>query len=242
MTRRLVDLSMPVRNDMQTFPRLVRPSLEMWETWEEFADRIGASEHGATWLTATYRVELSDHVGTHLDARRHVSDTAPGPEGIPIEYCYGDGVLLDFRTKPFGDAITVDDLKLELGRIDYDLNPFDIVLIHTGAGAYQNEPRYLTDHCGMSAEATLWLIERGVKMMGIDAITFDPPVWAMFERRKFWEAHLVMREHEYYHLENLTNLEKIGRSSAFTLAVFPVLWSGTTAAPVRAVAIVDDDG
>jgi kynurenine formamidase len=241
VTRRLVDLSMPVKNDMQTFPRLVRPSLDMWETWEEFADRIGAAEHGAPWLTATYRVELSDHVGTHLDARRHVSDTAPGPEGIPIEYCYGDGVLLDFRTKPFGDAITVDDLESEFERIGHELKPLDIVLIHTGAGAYQDEPRYLTDHCGMSAEATLWLIERGVKMMGIDAITFDPPVWAMFEHRRFWEAHLVMRDHEYYHLENLTNLEKIGRSSAFTLAVFPVLWTGTTAAPVRAVAIVDDE-
>ena len=40
-------------------------------------------------------------------------------------------------------------------------------------------------------------------MMGIDAVTFDPPVWAMFEREQFWEAHRVMWEEDYWHLENL---------------------------------------
>lgn len=240
MSRRLIDLSMPVHNDMQTFPRLVKPSLEMWETWEEFAERIGAAEHGATWLTATYRVELSDHVGTHLDARRHVSDREPGPSEIPLEYCYGDGVVLDFRSKAYGDTISVNDLEAEIHRIGYTPKPLDIVLIHTGAGSYQCEPRYLTDHCGMSAEATLWLIERGIKMMGIDAVTFDPPVWSMFETRQFWEAHMLMRDHDYYHLENLTNLDKIARPFGFKLAVFPVKWVGTTAAPVRAVAILED--
>ena len=69
---------------------------------------------------------------------------------------------------------------------------------------------------------------------------FDPPVWAMFERRAFWEAHRVMATHDYWHLENLTNLEQIGRPYDFTLAWFPVKWVGTTAAPVRAVAIIDD--
>ncbi len=240
MSRRLIDLSMPVHNDMQTFPRLVRPSLEMWETWEEFATRIGAAEHGAPWLTATYRVELSDHVGTHIDSRRHVSDTAPGPEGIPVEYCYGDGVVLDFRDRPSGYGITAADVEGELDRIKYQLKPLDIVLIMTGAGAYQNEPRYLTDHSGMTAEATLYLIERGIKVMGIDAVTFDPPVWAMFERKQFWESHLLMREHKWFHIENLTNLDQIGRPTDFTLSVLPIRWIGTTAAPVRAVAIVEE--
>jgi len=37
---RLVDLSMPVHNGMVTFPRIVKPTIEMYETWEEFAERI----------------------------------------------------------------------------------------------------------------------------------------------------------------------------------------------------------
>lgn len=237
---KLIDLSMPVHNDMLTFPRIVKPTLEMYETWEEFAERMGAAQHGATWLTASYRVELSDHVGTHMDALRHLRDDAVGPETIPIEYCYGDGVVLDFRHKEKGASISAAEVQEALKQIDYALKPLDIVLIWTGAGAYQSEPRYLTDHCGMSAEATRWLIDQGIKVMGIDAITFDPPVWAMFERKQFWEAHRVMLEHEYYHLENLTNFDQLPGPHGFKLSVFPVKWVNTTAAPVRAVAIVEE--
>jgi kynurenine formamidase len=231
---------MAVDNGMVTFPRIVEPTLEMYETWEEFAERIGAAELGAPWLTASYRVELSDHVGTHLDSLRHLNDDKPGPEGIPLEYCFGDGVILDFRHKAKGESISAEEIKEALKKIQYELKPLDIVLIMTGAGSYQDEERYLTDHPGMTREATLWLIDQGIKVMGIDAITFDPPVWAMFERRQFWEAHMVMREREYYHLENLTNLDKIGKPFGFKLSVFPVKWVNTTAAPVRAVAIIDD--
>jgi kynurenine formamidase len=240
MHTRIIDLSMPVHNDMVTFPRTVRPALVMYETWEEFAERIGAARFGATSLTASYMAVLSDHVGTHIDALKHLRQDAPGPEGIPLEYCYGDGVVLDFRHKEKGDGITAAEIREALRKIEYSLKPRDIVLIQTGAGSYQNDDRYLTDHCGMTAEATLWLIEHGIKVMGIDAITFDPPVWAMFERKQFWEAHRVMCEHEYYHLENLTNLDKIGRPHGFKVAVFPVKWIGTTAAPVRAVAIIEE--
>ncbi len=240
MTRRIVDLSMAVHNEMVTFPRIVRPSLVMYESWEEFAERIGAAKYGATSLTASYLAVLSDHVGTHIDARKHLKKGAPGPEGIPLEYCYGDGVVLDFRHKEKGAGISAAEVRDELARIEYSLKPRDIVLIMTGAGSYQTEERYLTDHSGMTADATLWLIDQGIKVMGIDAITFDPPVWAMFERKQFWEAHRVMIDHEYYHIENLTNLDQIGRQHSFTFVALPVKWTGTTGAPVRAVAIVDE--
>jgi kynurenine formamidase len=75
--------------------------------------------------------------------------------------------------------------------------------------------------------------------MGIDAIGFDPPVAKMFERKKFWEAHRVMREREYYHLENMCNLHEIPPPyHSFTVSVLPVKWKGASAAPVRAVAII----
>lgn len=240
MARTLIDLSMPVHNDMVTFPKIVKPRLEMYQTWEEYAEAIGATEYGVTWLTATYRVEVSDHVGTHMDSLRHMRADAPGPEGIPLEYCYGDGVILDFRHKVKGEGISAAEVQDALHKIDYTLKPLDIVLIMTGAGSYQDEQRYLTDHPGMTAEATHWLLDQGVKMTGIDAITWDPPVWAMFERKHFWEAHRVMMEREYYHLENLTNLDQIGRPFGFRLSVFPVKWVNTTGAPVRAVAIVEE--
>ena len=238
---RIVDLSMPVHADMITFPRVPAPSLLVNESHAEFAERIGAAAHGVDMLTAHYMVIQDDHVGTHCDAVKHIVPDAGGPESIPLEYCFGDGVVLDFTWAEKGHGITAVEVEAELERIGYELKERDIVLFHTGAGAYNGEERYKTDHCGMTAEATRWLIGRGVRMMGIDAITFDPPVWAMFERKQFWEAHRVMWDEDYWHLENLTNLEQIGRPFGFTLSVLPVKWVGTTAAPVRAVAIVEDE-
>jgi kynurenine formamidase len=239
MAPRLIDLSMPVHNDMVVFPRVVRPSMAMYETWQEFAQRIGAAKYGASTLAASYLVVLGDHTGTHMDSLRHFREDGPGPDGIPLEYCYGDGVCLDFRHLPIGAGIAVGDMKEALRKINHTLKPLDIVLIHTGAGKIQDSDKYLTDHCGMTGEATHWLLDQGVKMTGIDAITYDPPIWAMFERKKFWEAHRVMVTREYYHLENLTNLDQLP-GHGFKLSLFPVKWVNTTAAPVRAVAILGD--
>jgi len=236
--RRFIDLSMRVHNDMVGFPRVVRPSIAMYETWEEAAKGLGATKYGVTQLPATCIVVVGDHIGTHMDAMRHMNPAAPGAESIPLEYCYGDGVVLDFRHLPKGAGISVDDMKAALAKINYTLKPLDIVLIHTGAGKIQDSENYVTDQCGMTAEATHWMLDQGIKVMGIDAITFDPPVWAMFERKQFWEAHRVMCEREYYHLENMTNLDQLP-GYGFKLAVFPVKWVNTTAAPVRAVAIMD---
>ena len=239
MSRRVIDLSMPVHNDMIAFPRVVRPSMAMYEDWRQFAERIGAAKYGVDWLTASCLVVLGDHIGTHMDSLRHMRDDAPGPEGIPLEYCHGPGVCLDFRHLTKGAGITVDDVKGALAEIKYTLKPLDIVLIHTGAGAIQDSEKYLTDQVGMTAAATHWLLDQGIKLAGIDAITFDPPVWAMFERKQFWEAHRVMIEREYYHLENMTNFDALP-PVGFTVSVAPIKWVNTTAAPVRAIAILNE--
>ena len=92
----------------------------------------------------------------------------------------------------------------------------------------------------MTKEGTLWLVDQGVKLMGIDAIGFDPPSDYMFQRQKYWEAHRVMRQREYYHIENLVNLDLIPRPFGFTVSAFPAYFRGATAAPIRAVAILED--
>ena len=92
----------------------------------------------------------------------------------------------------------------------------------------------------MTREGTLWLLDQGVEIIGIDAIGFDPPIQKMFEREKLWESHRVMREREYYHMENLINLDQIPRPYGFTVSAFPIKLRGATASPIRAVAIIED--
>ncbi|MBI3974243.1 MAG: cyclase family protein [Chloroflexi bacterium] len=239
---RIVDLSFEVYQGMVVYPSVAKPVIVEMEDHQQMARSMGTDVLGITHLPNHCMIVTGDHVGTHLDSWGHVNPEAPRAEGIPLEYCYGDGVVLDLTAKQPGDEIWSDDLEAALHKIEYRLKPLDIVLLRTDAAKYRDEKRYLTDHPGMTKEAVHWLLDRGIKMMGIDAVGFDPPVPAMFERNKFWEAHRVMLEREYYHLENLCNLHLIPPPyHSFTVSVLPIKWRGASAAPVRAVAIVHDE-
>lgn len=238
MKYRLIDLTMEIYQGMITYPSVSRPLIAEMEDYEQFARTVGADKYGVTHLTNHCLIVTGDHIGTHIDSWGHVNPTAPRAEAIPIEYCYGNGVVLDLTSKRAGEEILVGDLEAALKRIDYQICPLDIVLLRTDAAKNRFDRSYLTEHPGMTKEAVHWLLDQGVKVMGIDAIGFDPPVPAMFERRKFWEAHRVMLEREYYHLENLCNLDQIPVPFGFTVSVLPIPYRGASAAPVRAVAIV----
>jgi kynurenine formamidase len=237
---RLIDLTMEIYQGMMTYPSVTRPHIADMEDHAQMARSMGTDAFGVTHLPNHSIIVTGDHIGTHLDSWGHVKRDAPRAEGIPIEYCYGDGVVLDLTHKRAGDEITVPDIQAALARISYDVKPLDIVLLRTDAAKRRFDRVYLTDHPGMTKEAVHWLLDRGVKVMGIDAIGFDPPVPFMFERRKFWEAHLVMLEREYYHLENLCNLDQIPVPFGFTVSVLPIPYRGASASPVRAVAIVEE--
>jgi kynurenine formamidase len=132
-------------------------------------------------------------------------------------------VVLDLTAKQPGDEISVADIEqAERALGGYTIKALDIVLLRTDAAKQRLEKAYLTNHPGMTKEAVHYILDRGVKVMGIDAIGFDPPVAQMFERKKFWEAHRVMREREYYHLENMCNLHEIPPPyHSFIVSVLP---------------------
>ena len=237
---RLIDLSMEVFQGMMTYPNVVKPVIVEMETYSQMAQSIGTDKFGVHEITNHCMIVTGDHIGTHIDSWGHVNPTAPRAEGIPIEYCYGDGVVLDLTHKAAGDEIVVPDIEEAEHKLGgYRIKERDIVLLRTDAAKKRLDKAYLTDHPGMTKESVHFILDRGVKVMGIDAIGFDPPVAKMFERKKFWEAHRVMREREYYHLENMCNLHEIPAPyHSFTVSVLPVKWRGASAAPVRAVAII----
>ena len=99
----------------------------------------------------------------------------------------------------------------------------------------------------MGAEATEWLIDQGIKVMGIDSWGWDLPLPHLIKKAKetndselFWNAHLVGQRKEYYHMEQLVNLDALPYSG-FKVAVFPLKIEGASAAPARVVAIMNDE-
>lgn len=183
------------------------------------------------------------HVGTHMDAPYHFGpyvgdEKARTIDQMPLEWFYGDGVVIDVRHVQPAAEITVKDLEDGLKRIDYTLKPFDIVLIMAGWDKYLYEPRYLKEQPGMSRNATLWLLDRGIKVIGIDTYGFDRPFEVMADEVKkgnphaLFPAHFVGREREYCHAEKLGNLDKIPIPFGFTVSAFPQNVKGGSAGAI----------
>ncbi len=206
---------------------------------------------GLGWANDT--VTLTAHAGTHVDAPWHYFPTTGGQRArtideLPLDWFYGDGVVLDMRHKERGGLISVEDVKAALDKIDYTLNAGDIVLIQTDADKLWGKAEYFQAGAGMSAAATRWLIAQGIRVMGIDTWGWDQPFWAMKERYKatgdpavIWEAHRVGRDLEYCQIEKLANLDQLPRPTGFKVSCFPVKLTGGSGSWTRVVAMFADE-
>lgn len=196
-------------------------------------------------------VRLTSHSGTHVDAPSHYGPICAGQRArtideMPLEWFVGPGVFLDLATGS-DDVVSVDEVDAELRRIGHRISPGDIVLIHTESDSTWGSASYFTEFRGVSRDATAYLVERGVRVIGVDSFGFDAPFHRMLAAYRngggpdaLWPAHLYGREHEYCQIERMTNLTSIGRTSGFTVVCLPVKLTGAGGGWCRAVALIDE--
>jgi len=227
----------------------------------EFEGRDGAvgqkdfpESLGLAWT----QVHLSDHSGNHIDAPYHFGPTvgdqpAKTIDQVPLDWCFGPGLRLDFRALA-GRDIGVADLEREVARIEATLGagtsplvgPGTIPLLWTGADAHiGDDQRYWPSQAGLSVEGLHWLLDRGVRLIGIDAYAMDVSYETMKRDvegsdspDRFFPLHFVGRQREHMHLEKLANLGALPRPHGFLFAAFPVKLRGASAGWVRPVALV----
>ncbi|HLB24788.1 MAG TPA: cyclase family protein, partial [Nitrospirota bacterium] len=197
-------------------------------------------------------VEASVHCGTHVDSAFHfgpVNGGAPARkiDELPLEWCYGNAVVLDMTHLAPSAEITTADVEAALDKAGHELKPGDIALIRTGADRHFGRPEYFFRFPGMGSGAVGYLLDRGVRVIGTDAPGLDRPGAAMVEdyyrtgdSKYLWPAHLLGRQREYCHVERLANLGSLPRPHGFVFACFPVKIKNTGAAWTRAVAIFED--
>ena len=259
---RFIDLSIYLENDVISDPPMMQPNIdyirheEGAEQVKLFFDELDTQELPDAEGWAVEFVQLCTHNGTHLDAPYHFHSTMNEKEGgreraitideVPLEWCFQPGVKLDFRDKPDGYVVTAEDVETELARIDHRLTPLEIVVVNTAAGTAYGQPDYVNKGCGMGYEATMYLLERGIRVTGTDAWSWDAPFSYTAERFAkdkdasiIWEGHKAGRDIGYCHLEKLHNLESLP-ATGFTLSCFPHKIKGASAGWTRAVAILDD--
>jgi kynurenine formamidase len=250
---RIVDLSAPIETSP---PDLLEPL----RTEIEFSDHAAGAAmaeqlfgvtpdllcDGEAWATEDIR-RLGTHNSTHVDAPWHYNSRIRGERAqtideLPLEWFFAPGVVIDATGKGDGEQVGVADFEAGLAAAGHSLAPLDIVLVRTGRDAFYSELDYIARGPAVTAEATRWLFERGVRVMGIDAWGWDGPLHIQAEAAKaagrpgiFWAAHQA--DLPYSQIERLYNLEALP-ARGFQVACFPLKIVGASAAPARVVAIL----
>lgn len=255
---RFIDISVALEAGIASDPPIMLPEID-YLTHAQTAGQVmsffpGLQAQdlpgGEGW--AIEQLRLTSHNGTHLDAPYHHHSTMDGGkraitiDEVPLDWCFRPGVKLDFRHLPDGHVVTPDQVEAELARIGHTIQPLDIVVVNTAAGAAYGKPDYINKGCGMGRDATLWLLERGVRVTGTDAWSWDAPFLLTARRwvethdpSIIWEGHRASMTIGYCHLEKLANLEALP-ATGFTVSCFPVKLKGGSAGFTRAVAIMED--
>ncbi|MHA1379891.1 MAG: cyclase family protein [Candidatus Helarchaeota archaeon] len=251
---KLVDLSVVIEHNSRSEPFPAKIEFQDHQSSAVKYGNMGGFDGPSAFpegkALAHEEVSMITHCGTHLDAPFHFGDFSEGKpaktiDQIPLDWCYGDGVVLDFSKKEDRTEITLDEVKNELKRVNYQLKKGDIVFIRTDRDKLFGKSRYWSSHPALTKKALEYILSFGIKIVGTDGYGFDLPFDLMFTRYKetkdnsyLWPNHFTGRDIEYLHIEKLANLEQLP-PHGFKVCAFPIPIKGATAGWVRVVAFIE---
>jgi len=231
--------------------------MSIFGSWRDTIKRrrkMGATNDAGTNLE---RIEMTTHVGTHIDALGHFSNgdmlyngnaaadvvTDWGLDRLGIEHAppmITRAVLFDVGPLTAGQTVTPDDLKRAADTGGFAVEAGDIALIRTGWGQYfgVDNARYLEGEPGIDVPAARWLIDQGIVAIGADNMAVEvlpnPAQGLMMPVHQF-----ALAECGVYLIENLA-LEELTAARVHTgcFILLATKIRGATGAPVRPVMMV----
>ncbi len=208
---RFVDLSHPLIHGQPNFP---------------MDPKLSIVPHGTT-ATLRYNMtqfSMATHQGTHVDAMYHFLDDGRTIDQMPLEWFYGEAVVLRIP-KEVGAEITVDDFR----PFDSLLQPEAKIIYETGWHRRFGSQGFFSDFPSLTQEAARYLTSRKIRMLGMDTPT---------PSRDWYEVHhiLLAKECEIVVVEALANLDQV--PDRFVFSGFPLNIQGRDGSPIRAVALI----
>jgi len=200
----IIDISVPVS-----------PSTVSWENESiPVIERVSSIEAGDGYNLS--RLAFSTHTGTHVDAPLHFIEDGGSSDELPLDALIGPALVIDAR-----------DVKEEIGAelVEREL-PADCerVLFSTRNSELWDQPSFSGDFVGISPQAASLLIERGVRLVGIDYLSVGVP-----------ETHRELLSHGVVLLEGL-DMRAVA-PGRYRLVCLPLRIAGADGAPARAVLI-----
>jgi kynurenine formamidase len=203
----VIDISVPV------FEGMLHPGRQ---PEMRYIERIAAGDPGN--VTRWY---MGAHTGTHVEAPLHTDDAGAAIDELPLEVLVGPARVLDL-THVEAEITAADLISTGLGdeqRVLLKTGNSDAVLQGTEAPA---------TWVGLAPDGAELLVERGVRLVGIDFFTIETP-----GRDKTFDSHYLLSA------AGITTIEQVDLSQApgglYELVCLPIPISGAEAAPARAV-------
>ncbi|MDR7427254.1 MAG: cyclase family protein [Armatimonadota bacterium] len=175
------------------------------------------------WVT---EIRLPSHIGTHVDAPRHWLTEGVGVEGLPLEVLVGPADVLHLEGRPEPGQITATDLA-EAARAAAAPR----WLLATGWDRMHGKPEYFSAYPSLAPEAAAWLVERGVRLLGVDMPSLSHGENAA--------VHRILLSAGVAIVEGLCGLTALAQHVGM-LCVLPLPLQGADGTPVRAVVIEEE--
>lgn len=202
----LIDISRPLRDGMIVWPgsRGVRLT------------RTLSHDRGDPVTVSYFQADV--HAGTHVDAPLHFLRNASPVERLPLEVLVGPAFVADLS----------DVESVNAGVLGATI-PSGIVriLVRTrNSSSWNDDATFDTEFVALTADAASWLVEAGVRLVGIDGPSIQ-------RFRDGPEAHEILLRAGVTILEGLDL--KDARTGHYDLICLPILLEGAEAAPARAI-------
>ncbi len=207
---KLIDLSHKLTNRMQTYPGDPDVWIEAWDTHDDGGCQVD-------------RLHFGSHSGTHIDAPWHFSRYGSRIDELPLDRFIGHGTIVKVQNKQAGERIEKEEIEPAFTLI----RPGEFLIFQTGWDKYFGKEAYL-HHPYLSEELAATILELGVSLVGIDALSIDPTTEGAFK------AHSILMPQEVLIVENLCNLDQIQEARGM-FSFLPLKIDGSDGSPVRAV-------
>jgi arylformamidase len=219
--RRIVDLTMPIHEGMQTFPA----------HWHPFVEVSQMGRHGIE-NRETRKLVLGTHTGTHMDAPLHFIPGGATVDQIPLDQIVGPATLVDLHHVPAKHGVTQKELAAAIGN-----RPVERTVIRFDWNRTLGSMEYYTDQPFLMEDAAEWLIDRGCRLIALDAAMPDDPKNGR-GCDKDSPNHKILLGQGAVIVEYLVNLKEID-APTFDLVVAPIKVRGGDGAPARVFGIVE---
>jgi len=162
-------------------------------------------------------LHINNHTGTHVDAPYHFIESGKRIHQLDLSIFLGEARVVKINEK----TITASLLE------ESNIPSTDRILLKTGSSRFYKDKKFRTDFSALDEGGARWLVERGVKLVGIEYLSIE----------HFGETshrvHHILLSNEVAILEGL-NLGDI-QPGDYRLMALPLKLDETEAAPVRAI-------